>query len=612
MIDPGSGDPGSEPSLDWDEDGLPRSRAFGDVYFSKDGGLAESRAVFLDGCGLPEAWAGRPGFVIGELGFGTGLNVAATLDLWRHTRPAGARLNLFSIEAHPLSAEEARRALAHWPELAPTAALLAARWPGRARGFHRVDLPELGAVLDLAVMDVAQALEDWQGRADAWFLDGFAPALNPAMWSDDILARVAARSAPGARAATYTVAGAVRRGLASAGFTVERRPGFGRKRERLEARLGPAVEVASPAARADPMRVAIVGAGIAGACLARAFAAEGAEVTVFDPAGPGGGGSGNPAALVTPRLDAGLGPPAALFAQAFARAAELYEALETAGRQVILHRGVLQLETTERDGGRFAKIAGSDLFEAGTLAVATASETAIALGEPAPAALDMRRALVIAPAPILAAWLTDVRRDRISSLVREGAAWRLADDAGRDLMVADIVCVAAGVGAAGLIPGVRLQPVRGQATWTEARRPNAAAAFGGYVIPTRDGILFGATHDRDDLGAEVREADNDRNLAQLRKTLPTLAGRLAGAPLKARASVRATTRDRLPLAGPSPEGEPGLFVLAGLGSRGFAMAPLLAEHVAAQALGRPSPLPASLARLVTPGRRSEQRADGAV
>src|SRR5690606_26708114 len=150
-----------------------------------------------------------------------------------------------------------------------------------------------------------------------------------------------------------TVAGAVRRALGEAGFAVDKRPGFGRKRERLEARL-------PGAARAAPTgSVAVIGAGIAGAALARAFRAEGAAVTVIDPRGPGGGGSGNPAALVTPRLDAGLGPPARLFAETFRRAVSLYRAIPEA----VIAAGVLQLETGPRDGRRFAAIAASDLFE---------------------------------------------------------------------------------------------------------------------------------------------------------------------------------------------------------------------------------------------------------
>src|SRR5690606_19532900 len=100
---------------------------------------------------------------------------------------------------------------------------------------HRIDLPELGASIDLAVMEAAEALSAWSGPADAWFLDGFSPASNPQMWRDDILDLVARRSSPGARVATFTVAGVVRRGLAERGFSVAKAPGFGRKRERLEA-----------------------------------------------------------------------------------------------------------------------------------------------------------------------------------------------------------------------------------------------------------------------------------------------------------------------------------------------------------------------------------------
>ena len=314
--------------LAWSSDGQPRSRLYDDVYFSAEDGLAEARAVFLQGCDLPQAWTGRRRFVVGELGFGTGLNILALIELWARTRPPGGHLHIFSVEAHPISAEEARRALSHWPELAGLAARLTARWPGRARGPHRVELPDLGVILDVSVGAVAEGLAGWCGRADAWFLDGFAPARNPAMWRDEVLALVAARSAPGAVAATFTVAGQVRRGLAAAGFEVAKAPGFGRKRERLTARLP---GVAPPPA--GMRQVAIVGAGIAGAAAARAVRALGGEAVIFDGDGRGSGASGNPAALVTPRLDAGLAEPARIFAQAFRRATALYADLPADDRR---------------------------------------------------------------------------------------------------------------------------------------------------------------------------------------------------------------------------------------------------------------------------------------
>jgi tRNA 5-methylaminomethyl-2-thiouridine biosynthesis bifunctional protein len=583
--------PSSSP-IDWTDDGAPRSRLFDDVYFSSADGLAESRAVFLEGCGLPDAWARRRSFVVGELGFGTGLNILALLDLWRRTREVGARLNVFSIEAHPLTAEEARRALAAWPELGDLADLLIGRWPRRARGFHRIDLPELGATLDLAIMDAAEALAEWTGRADAWFLDGFAPARNPGMWSEAVLAGVAARSAPGARAATFTVAGAVRRGLTAHGFAVDKRPGFGRKKERLEAQLPGA-----PPAQADRPSVTIVGAGIAGAALARAFAGLGIRPLVIDAGSPGA--SGNPAAMVMPRLDAGSGPIGALYAQAFARAADLYAQLP----QAVIARGVVQVEAEPKDPGRFDRIAASDLFEQGRVRRLDGEATSEMLGELGrPGGLDFVDGLVVEPRLVLDAWLSgaDLRKANVAAVLREPTGWRLLDRDGASIARADIVCLAGGVSVSALTPAP-LQAVRGQVTIAAWDELTSAAIWGGYAIPTRDGVLFGATHDRADAGAEVRKDDHARNLDLLAEGRPALAAALKDRPLTGRAGVRAVTPDFLPLAG-AAEGADGLFLLSGLGSRGFCAAPLLAEHVAALATGAPSPLPKSWQEIVDPHR----------
>jgi len=579
----------------FDADGLPRSRRYGDVYFSREGGLAESRAVFLAGCGLPERWKGRRRFTVGELGFGTGLNIAALLDLWRGNRPPGGHLSIFSVEAEPLAAGDAARALAAWPELAGVTAPLLARWLPSRRGRGRIDLPEFGATLDLAMMEAEAALDGWDGRADAWFLDGFAPAVNPAMWTDSLMALVAARCAPGAMAATYTVAGQARRALAAAGFAVARRPGFGGKRERLEASLTGEAPAAAPAPR-----VAIVGAGIAGAALARAFRLQGVEPRVFDAAGRGAGASGNPAALVTPRLDAGLGAAAQLHAQAFAGAARLYAGLDDA----VISRGVLQLEAGPRDAARFAAIAAADLYEPGALALWSAAQVSAALGEPAPPALRLETAVVIDPGQVLAAWAPQVEPGRAAALTAAVGGWRLETAEGGVLAEAEVVCLATGAALAELWPGAPIQPVRGQLS--RAGGVGApAAAWGQYVAPAPDGIVFGATHERDDADVEWRAADDRRNLAALAQRLPSLARRVEARLIEGRASTRATTPDRMPIAGVAA---PGLFLLGGLGSRGFTLAPLLAEHVAALALGAPSPLPKSLARIVAPGRFAERAA----
>ncbi len=213
--------------LRWDG-GVPVSTRFADAYHSRADGLAEKRHVFLDGNDLPTSWPGAERFRIAELGFGSGLSILAAWQLWRRIAAPGAVLEAISFERWPLGRDDMARALGRWPELAEPAAALLARWTGRA---DRLDLP--GLQLDLVIGDTRATVPRWQGAADAWFLDGFVPARNPEMWEPALLRAVFERTAPGGTVATYSAAGDVRRGLEAAGFRVERRRGFGAKREML-------------------------------------------------------------------------------------------------------------------------------------------------------------------------------------------------------------------------------------------------------------------------------------------------------------------------------------------------------------------------------------------
>jgi tRNA U34 5-methylaminomethyl-2-thiouridine-forming methyltransferase MnmC len=216
------------PDLDWRDDLIPVSRKFDDPYFSLAGGLEETRHVFLAGNGLPDRF--RDGFQIAELGFGTGLNLLATLIA--HQGPG--RVQYTSFEAFPMPATDMARAIAAFPDLAEIADLLLTQWAKGARVLH---FPNLTA--RIIIGDARATLPAWDGRADAWFLDGFSPAKNPELWSPDVLHQVARHTAPGGTFATYTAAGHVRRALTEAGFTVTRVPGFGRKRHMTVGELLP-------------------------------------------------------------------------------------------------------------------------------------------------------------------------------------------------------------------------------------------------------------------------------------------------------------------------------------------------------------------------------------
>ncbi len=214
--------------LDWAE-GVPVARRFDDPYYSLQDGLAETRHVFLSGNDLPARFA--DGFHIAELGFGTGLNLLAAWQAWRAAGVMG-RLTYTSFEAFPLAPAALEKALSAFGELAPLAKELVAGWTG-GRSFLLGDQ----VAVTIVVGDARDTLPAWTGGADAWFLDGFSPAKNPQLWEPDLLRTVADKTNPDGTFATYTAAGHVRRALQAAGFDVQRKPGFGRKRHMTTGRL---------------------------------------------------------------------------------------------------------------------------------------------------------------------------------------------------------------------------------------------------------------------------------------------------------------------------------------------------------------------------------------
>ncbi len=584
------------PDLDWTEDGAPRSRASNDVYFSRAGGLEETRAVFLHGCGLPDGWRGRRAFVIGELGFGTGLNALATWAHWRATRDVGAVLHFVSVEGSPLDRDEAARALAPFPEVGVLAERLLARWPVRARGAQRLWFAEDGFALTVIHAPVAEALAGFVGVVDAWFLDGFTPARNPDMWNEPLMARIAALSAPGARLASYSVAGAVRRALMAAGFTVEKKPGFSSKRERLEARLmtaPPPLPSRLPYRAADCASVAVIGAGIAGASVAAALHRRGVVATIYEAASPAAGASGNPAALLAPRLDRTDTGVARLFRAAHLEAVACYRAL---GAFDCI--GVLECPRDGEDAAALADLIADPPLPATHFRAVDGGVLHVEAG-------------IVRPRAAIDAMLADATLRPgvpVQALERVGDMWVLRDGGGRIIGEATTVVIANGAGLADFVQ-TRWAPLaltRGQLEWGGVRgaAPVHGVESGTYAAPFENGIVFGATFDRMAAAAPVLADDESRarNLAALAVLSPDIFARVDVTTLQSRAAIRAATPDRAPLAGAAPDADTaarlssaapshdGLYLLGGFGSRGFTLAPLLGERIAAELLGEPQVL----------------------
>lgn len=625
------------PGLEWQAGLTPASSRFGDIYFSRDGGLDQARHVFLDGCDLPEAWAGGQQFTVGELGFGTGLNFLATWALWRQSAPPGARLHYIAVEGFPLLRDELEQCLAAWPELQTFVRDLLRVYPPAQPGFHRL-FPAPDVTLTLLYGEAAAMLTQIEACVDAWYLDGFAPEKNPEMWSAEVLTEVARLSRPDARLATYSVAGDVRRGLEAVGFEVHRSPGFGHKREMLKARFRGSASVPrlqpwfARAQAHTPARAVIIGAGIAGASVAHALQRRGWKSVVIDQGGAlAGGASGNPAAVLLPRLTASPNLDGRFYAGAYRFLLAHLEALSFDFERC----GVLQLATDAQEAARQDAVAAQGpLPEPWVRRVDAAEASAIAGVHVPHSALHFPHSGWISPRALCAALTaeSDVRLGQEAATLTYDGVWRVRDELGEEIAQGEIVVLANAQGAARFAQtaGLPLLARRGQITLAP---PTAASAslrtvlsYGGYITPAAQGTHnIGATFEDGD-APDVRAADHQHNLGALADAVPALGTGWDGAAISGRASVRCTTLDHMPMVGPIPARDsylrdfadlahghpwarypqatylPGLFALTGLASRGMVSAPLAAEVLAAEICGEPWALERDLVTALHPAR----------
>lgn len=562
-----------EAKLDFSRPEAPVSTAFDDIYFSVDNGLAETQDVFLKACGLPERFGGRTEFTIAELGFGSGLNFLAAWQLWKAHRPSpAAQLTFISVEGFPLSTDQLQSALSQWTQLRAEADALIAAWPGRTPGQHVLHFTD-GVTLILCHDAVLPALDGLNCAANCWFLDGFSPAKNPDMWSEAVLQRVHDLCAPDCHVGTFTVAGSVRRGLIAAGFDVSKQPGFGRKRERLQAIKPGQLSPHSPSTHAP----IIIGSGIAGASIARSFLLRGIAAIIIS-AGDARSASANPAAIVKPRLDLQDRAQSRFFLSAYLYAQAAYDG------DGVLMRGVAHCAKTQAEEARFEKLGVQHALPIEHLTYLTAERLTKKTGLTHKfGGLWFDCAPIIDPTLIRERFMHGAKRIDASAarIERSGALWHVYDEGEALLAKSDQLILTAGAQAAKLYPALtdHIRYQGGQVTWGKAGAGilKAPLTYGGYGLPLGDDVLLGATHyrlaGRDPYAAS--EMDDQKNIEGF-----IAAGGFTVSADHARASVRVTTANTLPrLVTP----EPGLTIMTGLGGRGFVYAPLLGEQAVRRA-----------------------------
>jgi len=620
--------------------GTPCSREFGDIYHNAASGPGQARHVFLHGNDLPARWAGARAFTIVETGFGLGLNFLTTWQAWRDDLRRCARLHFVSIERYPFRSADLATLHQLYPEFASLAQALRDAWPELVPGQHRLHFEHGQVTLTLAFADVASAVRDLRLTADAYYLDGFAPEKNPAMWSPAVIRALARLAAPSATLSTWSVARAVRDALEAAGFATERRRGFGGKREMLAARHAPRWQSSRAAARPDrhERRAVVIGAGLAGAAVASRLASRGISVDVID--------RGSTPASAASGLYAGAAQPHVsrddCLLSRLTRAGSLYAwrawpaSVDPAHPPPWRQCGVLQLARDTANEARVAATA-AQLAYPPTYAdyVTRAAACALAGAEVRGGGWWFPQAGWVRPGALVRAWLASAGEKITTHFAREAVGlqridgqWRVLDGPGAAIAEAPVVVLGNARDAARLTDmGVAsLRLVRGQQTYLPAppfAAPRTIVGGDGYVFPAIDGIaVAGATYDLDQSASEPDARGHAANLARAEYMLPGSIARVDASILSGGVGFRCVANDRMPMLGalvdvaatrtqahaltgahladlPRVAGLYGAFAFA---SRGLSWTMLAAELLVSQIEGEPLPLEGPLVDAVDPGR----------
>lgn len=607
------------------------SKNYNDIYFQPNIGLEEKRHVFLEGNNLPKSWINKDSFTIAETGFGTGLNFIATMQLWHNTRNTNQHLHYVSCELHPLNRKQLHQALSHFSELDNYSQQLLAQYPSHLfYGFHQIFFRKYNITLTLIIGDCVDAFEQLNADIDAWYLDGFAPSKNQKMWSPRLFKAIANLSHSGTTAATYTVARAIRDNLTQVGFEINKSKGFGQKREMLCAHM---VEqhktiINQPWQQTfkakKNIRFTVLGAGIAGTSIVDKLTSLCKNVTLIDRhTRPCQETSGNPQAMVMPSLTINDSIEAQFYLSAFLYAKSYY-------KQKNFHTcGVYELAFTEQLKNWQEKLL--NLFNFPEEIVKQYKKGIL---YPTAGWLDTQ-----AHAKIVFNTLDNYLQAQVSRIEYVDNQWQMYED-NKLIHTTDVLILANGINILKLLPKYELpiKPKHGQISYFKSENSNPKIAncrpiqlHKGYITPNKNGIqTIGATYDHikhDDWHEPPKTSkDHWQRNTELWQDTPYAEMLRNISSHEARAGIRITTPDHLPICGaiieqqqfkkdyhdichgkhwikyPAPKPVNNLYLLTGLGSRGFTSAPLLAEFLCNQILGMPHALPQQLQQAINPNR----------
>lgn len=638
--------------LAWSE-GTLLSESFGDFYCSLADGIAESRYVFIDGNKLSERCNEKlmSDLTIAETGFGTGSNLLCTLDtLNQLPTPHLHGAHFISTELHPLTYIDLKKVLTQQPQFQHYAKQLLEQYPPYIQGMHRFIFDKGRFYLTLCIGDAATSLQRIDSAIDAWYLDGFSPAKNPAMWSQELFFHVARLTKNNGTLATYAAASFVRKGLAEEGFDIKKRPGFGKKRDMLSGTMTQPKTATTPTKRPwftlpkikKPRSAIIIGAGLAGCSTAEALARRGIKVQLIDRCNDiCQEASGNRQGALYAKLPTKptLGGELHLCGLEYTlRLLGTYQCLDN---QTASQCGVLQLAMSEKEATKQNAIADSGDYSSDVVSLKSATEASQIAGTPiAHQALFFPRAGWVQPKAFCEK-ITDHPKIQltlsttISSLTQTSdQRWAVLDH-NNQMHAADIVIVASAAHAKEFeqLNHLPIKKIRGQVSISQTDDSQSelqtVICGEGYISPPLNNLYtFGATFDLHDQSPQVREADHHSNLSMISNAASSFARHLPPPNhWNGRVGYRCSTPDYLPIAGPAPvaaayfeqyaklrddknwrfknappELHKGLYLNVGHGSKGLITAPLIAEYLASSICSEPLPIPREISQALHPAR----------
>ena len=638
--------------LNFNKDGIPCSEQFGDPYFSLANPLAESQYVFLDSSNIINRWMNKH-FTIAELGFGFGINFITTANHWNTSSQPNHRLHYISIEKYPVLTDDLAQCYKQLNIASPVIDSLLQNYPPLVEGFHRIEFNDYNIVLTLIFGDADDYLEQCEFEADAWFLDGFSPSKNKALWSNDTAEHIQRLTKKGGTLSTYSAASEVRKSFSKVGFDITKLSGYGKKREMLVGTLKSKQSLSSFNLKDKPWFInkknnaknrnaIVIGAGMAGSAISAALAKRGWQITLVDKNDSlATEGSGNANAILMPRISVDHDTQSQLTLLGFLYSVRYFNHLQSHSEEFNWQQcGAIQLPRDEAQWKRMQQIISQEHIPDSLLQpISQQDANQLSNCEIAKQGWHIPLAGWLSPNNFCSALLNQHSKNinfltntEICNIERQQAQWVAYNKYKHELCRADIVIVANANSADQFSQThwCQLHSKRGQITLLPQAasniHPTKIVCADGYITPEVDAhYVVGATFITADTSTELRDSEHVENLKKLKNMIPNYAYDDINI-LDGRAGIRAVSPDRLPIIGPvanevrfnsayrdaalgsthhkylPPHYHDGLYLMSGFGSRGLAWIPLCSEALACTINNEPNPLNKNILQAIHPSR----------